>query len=221
MGPDSPRLTPGLLRHRGASVVALSEPVIALVGVAIGAVLSAASALTAPWVTSALARRRFREELEWRRLDELAALMDDAALALERFHWSLRSAIDEIDHCRDEPKRWERHEKAVNDARDSASSSGSRLAIRLGPRDESQLVGVYDDFQTAYRALAETMFNRATDLPDARRHRDELDKWANHDPYFVAAKGKREELGQQLVAGVRSPSQGCIRQLRSRFTARG
>src|SRR4051794_37959559 len=121
MNPDHPRPTPGPLRHRGASVVASSEPVIALVGVAIGGVLSAAAALIGPWVTSSLASRRFREELEWRRLDELAALMDDAGLALERFHWSLSRAIDALPDAETEPQRWERREAAVNKARDGAS----------------------------------------------------------------------------------------------------
>jgi hypothetical protein len=193
--------------------------VIALVGVAIGGALGAATQLTAPWVTSALARRRFREELEWRRLDELAALMDDAGLALERFHWSLSSAIDALDKG-DRPKAWERRQAAVNEALDRTSSFGSRLAIRLGPGYESEVVRVYDGFQNQYRELAETVLRRERGTLDARALRHELELCANHDPYFVVAKGKREALGQQLVAGIRSPSRDLIRKLR-RFATRG
>lgn len=181
-------------------MVALSEPVIALLGVALGGVLSAATAFASPWVASVLASRRFREELEWRRLDDLAALMDDAALALERFHWSLSNAIDGLDDGTNGSKRWRRIEAAVKDAQDRASSIGSRLAIRLGPRSESELVGVYDDFQLGYRNLAKAVFRQETESVHTGTLRQELDRWANHDRYFVAAKNKREQLGRQLTA---------------------
>jgi hypothetical protein len=181
-------------------MVPLSEPVIALVGVAIGGLLGAAGALGGPWVTSTLAGRRFREELEWRRIDELAGLMDDAGLALERFHWSLMSAIDGFGSS-----RWEGCLAAANEARDNASSLGSRLAIRLGPRAESAVVDAYDEFQTGYKRLLTTVLDRKAETLDVRALREELDRWSNHDRYFMAARSKREELGQQLVTGVRSP----------------
>jgi hypothetical protein len=187
-------------------MVALSEPVIALVGVAIGGVLSAATALTAPWLTSRLASRQFREELDWRRLDEVAALMDEAAIALERFHWSLRSAIDALESREDGTKRWEQHREAVTEARDLASSCGSRLAIRLGPRSESELVGIYDDFQTCYGHLAKTVLHPETNALGAGELLHQLDLRANHDRYFVAAREKRQALGEQLMTGARSPS---------------
>jgi hypothetical protein len=185
-------------------MVALSEPVIALLGVTIGGLLSAAAALTAPWLTSTLAARQFREELGWRRLDELAALMDNAGLALEQFHWSLRRAIDALADGEDETKRWERREAAIAKAREQASSLGTRLAIRLGPANEADLVGIYDDFQARYTEVADAVDNRQTQLPDGRTVREALEDCANHDPYFMAARGQRETLEQQLVAGVRS-----------------
>jgi hypothetical protein len=187
----------GLLNaDRRESIGSMSDAVIALIGVGVGAVLSAITALASPWLSARLARARFLEELELHRVDEVAAVMDDAALALERFHWSLRRSIDVIADDAAEPAELQRRLSAVDQAQDHASSFGSRLAIRLGPREQSELVSVYDDFQTGYRALADVVLTSAGKA-DATLLRSKLGQLADHDRYFEMALRTRAYLEQQ------------------------
>jgi hypothetical protein len=174
----------------------VSDAVIALIGVAVGGVLSAITALASPWLSARLARTRFLEELELHRVDEVAAVMDDAALALERFHWSLRRTIDTMAADSGDLADMQRRLSAVHEAQDHASSLGSRLAIRLGPREQSELVSVYDDFQDGYRALANAVLTSAR-KPDPTFLQSKLDELANHDRYFETALRTRAYLESQ------------------------
>jgi hypothetical protein len=130
------------------------------------------------------------------RVDDVAAMMDDAAVALERFHWSLRRSIDTIADDAPEIAESQRRLSAVDQAQAHASSLGSRLAIRLGPREQSELVSVYVDFQNCYRALANAVLTSPATAA-ATSLRSKLDRLANHDRYFETALRTRAYLEQR------------------------
>jgi hypothetical protein len=192
------------------------DAIVALVGAGVGALVSLLTALLAPWLSQRFAERRFREELAIKRLDEIAIVMDDGGLALERFHWALQSAIDGATRAGAED--WERRRAEVEAARSGASHVGSRLAIRLGSQHR-EFVGVYDTFQKAYREIGREILDESRGDLNLSALRDRLEKLHNHTDYFAGAEETRDSVEESLKrSGARPrhrPSYGGQRRTRA------
>jgi hypothetical protein len=113
------------------------------VALAIVSVVSgAAVAIVVPWITSALERRRLRQQVAESRIDELRAVLDEAAIALGR----ARSALPTWEVLAQEPDMV----GALAESRRAIEAVGAqteRIAVRLGER--SEVFSGYNEAQSA------------------------------------------------------------------------
>jgi hypothetical protein len=202
----------------------------ALIGAGIGGVVSITTALVTPWVSSRFAMQQFAREAEQEKRQGLEAVLDEAGLALEEAHWSIRHALTvkaEPDFSDGgsgqapgpEPSpRWQKQWRAafarMEEARAATSRQGTRLAVRLGGPERSGCVAAYNHIKDGYwKLLGEVMDaglegkletqkidNRLKRLGDDQRFHDEASKLLT--PVTV----REEEEQPSARADYREPS---------------
>lgn len=162
---------------------------IAIISVVSGAVV----AVTVPLISSALERLRLRSQLRESRIDELRAVLDQAAIALDEARAGLPTWEVLAQEQRSQVAAYADSRKALS----AVGAQGERIAVRLG--EYSPLFTSYEHARAAlgrlhHRLIAEEALGKIPGI-DETSPRIDPDK----DSDYVASRRAFREAARQIV----------------------
>jgi hypothetical protein len=151
-----------------------------LIGAGIGGAVSLTTAVVTAVTNARTSEHQFAREAETKKLESLQSVLDDAGLALENAHWTIRAAVavrpestSPISPNDEGHKNWRAVCARMEEAKAEASRQGTKLAIRLG--DPSDCVEAYNSAQFRYRELVEDTSSSGSGSPSNAELTQRLD----------------------------------------------
>lgn len=127
-----------------------------VIAIAIGVI----GAIVAQIFVLIVAYTSFQRDRRSKRADEARKQLIAGGDALEKFHWTIQRALlfvtdagKDASEERSNPKAWQRVVRALEEAREEASTQGTRIAIEFGM--DSRVRAEYDRHQDFYRVVAD------------------------------------------------------------------